>query len=106
MPSGFYTPGTVRGVRFDDPVFGIQWPLAAAVVSEQDLNWPLVEQKEVVADIALREREASESSNPCWNGWAGATGSSIALQLATSIPGIRLMARWVPEPSRQHTGAV
>jgi len=44
MTSAFYTPEAVRGVRFDDPVFGIQWPLVAAVVSEQDLNWPLVEQ--------------------------------------------------------------
>jgi dTDP-4-dehydrorhamnose 3,5-epimerase len=45
MTSGFYTPGAARGVRFDDPAFGIQWPLAATVVSEQDRNWPLVEWK-------------------------------------------------------------
>jgi dTDP-4-dehydrorhamnose 3,5-epimerase len=43
MTSAFYTPSAVRGARFDDPAFGIQWPLAATVVSEQDLNWPLVE---------------------------------------------------------------
>jgi dTDP-4-dehydrorhamnose 3,5-epimerase len=43
MTSQFYTPSTARGVRFDDPAFGIQWPLAATVVSEQDRNWPLVE---------------------------------------------------------------
>ena len=43
MTSAFYTPSAVRGVRFDDPAFGIQWPLAATVVSEQDRNWPLVE---------------------------------------------------------------
>ena len=43
MASAYYTPSTVRGVRFDDPVFGIQWPLAATVVSQQDLNWPLVQ---------------------------------------------------------------
>lgn len=34
MASEFYTPGAVRGVRFDDPAFGIQWPLAATVVSD------------------------------------------------------------------------
>jgi dTDP-4-dehydrorhamnose 3,5-epimerase len=44
MTSGFHTPGAVRCVRFDCRVFGLQWPLVAAVVSEQDLNWPLVEQ--------------------------------------------------------------
>jgi len=43
MTSEFYTPSAVRGVRFNDPAFGIQWPLVATVVSEQDLNWPLVE---------------------------------------------------------------
>jgi dTDP-4-dehydrorhamnose 3,5-epimerase len=42
MTSAFYTPSLVRGVRFDDPEFGIQWPLVATVVSEQDLKWPLV----------------------------------------------------------------
>jgi dTDP-4-dehydrorhamnose 3,5-epimerase len=43
MSSDFYTPSAVRGVRFDDPAFRIQWPLVATVVSEQDRNWPLVE---------------------------------------------------------------
>jgi dTDP-4-dehydrorhamnose 3,5-epimerase len=41
MTSGFYTPSAVRGVRFDDPAFGIEWPLLATVVSEQDRSWPL-----------------------------------------------------------------
>jgi dTDP-4-dehydrorhamnose 3,5-epimerase len=40
MTSGFYTPSVVRGVRFDDPAIGIQWPLDATVVSEQDRRWP------------------------------------------------------------------
>jgi dTDP-4-dehydrorhamnose 3,5-epimerase len=43
MTSEFYTPGAARGVRFDDPAFGIQWPAAATVVSEQDRNWPLMD---------------------------------------------------------------
>jgi len=42
MASAFYTPGAVRGVRFDDPAFAIRWPLAATAVSDQDRNWPLV----------------------------------------------------------------
>ena len=45
MTSAFYTPRAVRGVRFDDPAFSIQWPLVATVVSEQDRNWPLVERR-------------------------------------------------------------
>lgn len=43
MTSGFYSPSAVRGARFDDPAFDIQWPLLATLVSEQDRNWPLVE---------------------------------------------------------------
>jgi dTDP-4-dehydrorhamnose 3,5-epimerase len=43
MASAFYTPSAVRGVRFDDPAFGIQWPFGATVVSEQDRTWPLAE---------------------------------------------------------------
>ena len=46
MASEFYTPRAVRGVRFNDPAFNIQWPLAVTVISEQDRNWPLIERKE------------------------------------------------------------
>ena len=42
MTSAFYNPGAVRGARFDDPAFGIKWPLLATVISEQDLSWPLL----------------------------------------------------------------
>jgi dTDP-4-dehydrorhamnose 3,5-epimerase len=41
MTSELYTPAASHGVRFDDPAFGIEWPLAATVVSEQDRIWPL-----------------------------------------------------------------
>jgi dTDP-4-dehydrorhamnose 3,5-epimerase len=42
MASEFYNPSAARGVRFDDPAFGIQWPLAVTAISEQDRNWPLI----------------------------------------------------------------
>ena len=42
MSSAFYNSNAARGVRYDDPAFGIQWPLAVTAVSEQDRNWPLV----------------------------------------------------------------
>jgi|SRR5262252_4477430 len=45
MTSGFYTPNAARGVRFDDPEFGIRWPLDATVISEQDRSWPLFERQ-------------------------------------------------------------
>ena len=40
--SEFYNAEAASGIRFDDPVLGIQWPLAATAVSEQDRNWPLM----------------------------------------------------------------
>lgn len=43
MASAFYTPSAARGVRFDDPAFGIVWPLPVTEMSEQDRNWPLQE---------------------------------------------------------------
>ncbi len=36
----WYAPETARGVRFDDPVFGIEWPLEVAVISERDRTYP------------------------------------------------------------------
>ena len=38
--SAFYTPACERGLRYDDPAFGIEWPLQPSVVSEKDKRWP------------------------------------------------------------------
>ena len=39
--SQFYTPGSERGIRWNDPTFAIQWPLTEGlVISEKDQNWP------------------------------------------------------------------
>lgn len=35
-----YAPGHDRGVRWDDPAFGIPWPAAPAVIGERDASWP------------------------------------------------------------------
>jgi dTDP-4-dehydrorhamnose 3,5-epimerase len=37
--SQFYTPGTERGYRHDDPAFGIEWPLPVSTISEKDAGW-------------------------------------------------------------------
>ena len=47
MASEIYTPGAMRGVRFDDPAFAIRWPMVATMVSDQDRSWPLVEREEL-----------------------------------------------------------
>lgn len=41
--SAAYTPGAEGGVRWDDPAFGIDWPLPVSVISEKDANWPLLQ---------------------------------------------------------------
>ncbi|HJR71746.1 MAG TPA: dTDP-4-dehydrorhamnose 3,5-epimerase family protein [Gammaproteobacteria bacterium] len=35
-----YAPGAARGVRYDDPAFGIEWPAPVRVVSNADATWP------------------------------------------------------------------
>src|SRR5690606_2515785 len=36
----FYTPGSERGIRWDDPALGISWPAPVEVISEKDAGWP------------------------------------------------------------------
>jgi dTDP-4-dehydrorhamnose 3,5-epimerase len=38
--SQFYSPDAACGVRFNDPAFGIAWPLAVANISNADGSWP------------------------------------------------------------------
>ena len=39
--SQFYSPKSERGVRWDDPAFGISWPeIEKRIVSEKDKCWP------------------------------------------------------------------
>lgn len=37
-----YAPASARGVRHDDPAFGIRWPIPVEVISERDRTWPLL----------------------------------------------------------------
>ncbi len=36
----FYTPGSERGIRYDDPAFNIDWPVDVEIVSEKDRSHP------------------------------------------------------------------
>jgi dTDP-4-dehydrorhamnose 3,5-epimerase len=38
--SEFYAPTYARGLRWNDPAFGILWPTDIAVISDQDQNYP------------------------------------------------------------------
>jgi len=35
-----YHPELARGIRYDDPAFGISWPHSVTEISEKDLRWP------------------------------------------------------------------
>ena len=37
-----YTPGTERGLRYDDPALALSWPLPVSVISSKDAAWPLM----------------------------------------------------------------
>ncbi len=38
--SAFYAPDFARGVRWNDPAFGIEWPGEVRVIAERDRNYP------------------------------------------------------------------
>jgi len=37
--SEFYNPSHSTGIRWNDPLFGIKWPLNNPIISEKDLGW-------------------------------------------------------------------
>ncbi len=38
--TAFYTPGSERGIRWDDPAFNIDWPIGIRIVSDKDNSHP------------------------------------------------------------------
>ncbi|WP_369132382.1 dTDP-4-dehydrorhamnose 3,5-epimerase [Modestobacter sp. I12A-02662] len=39
MVSVPYAPGAEMGFRYDDPAFGVEWPLPVSVISDKDAAW-------------------------------------------------------------------
>jgi dTDP-4-dehydrorhamnose 3,5-epimerase len=39
LMSEFYQPGAGQGVRWNDPAFGIKWPVAVEEISDRDACW-------------------------------------------------------------------
>lgn len=52
-----YAPAAAKGVRYNDPQFGIEWPLEVVSISDADTSWPdyAPNQKQ---NVALLGREA------------------------------------------------
>jgi len=40
LTSSPYAASAARGVRYNDPAFGIDWPRPVTVISDADLQWP------------------------------------------------------------------
>ncbi len=40
--SAAHAPESARGLRYDDPALGIDWPLPVSRISERDRSWPLL----------------------------------------------------------------
>ena len=38
--SAFYAPESERGLRWDDPAIGIDWPSEPQEMSDKDRKWP------------------------------------------------------------------
>lgn len=45
LVSQFYTPGAESGIRYNDPQFGIEWPIKPIVISDKDANHPDYEEQ-------------------------------------------------------------
>ena len=46
LMSEFYSPDNYAGVRWNDPLFSIDWPMKdSVVISPQDMQWPLVDNR-------------------------------------------------------------
>ena len=50
----FYAPDLSAGVRWNDPVFGIRWPLPPALISQRDANYADFDSAWHQAEVARR----------------------------------------------------
>lgn len=46
LTDGIYKPSHERGVRFNDPEIGINWPLPPIEISGRDAGWPMLSELE------------------------------------------------------------
>ena len=75
-----YAPAAARGVRYNDPSFGIAWPLPPRLISRTDESWPDLRPVRLHDEAASKRREHlwSLSTQP-WPG-ASRTASRFAWQ--------------------------
>jgi dTDP-4-dehydrorhamnose 3,5-epimerase len=40
--SNYYDKKQSKGIRYDDPILNIKWPIKPKIISSQDKSWPLL----------------------------------------------------------------
>jgi dTDP-4-dehydrorhamnose 3,5-epimerase len=52
-----HTPNEEGGIRYDDPMLGLEWPLPVQIISQRDTAWkPLIEiEGELISRMTLRQ---------------------------------------------------
>lgn len=79
-----------QGFRWNEPEFGIDWPLAVSVISERDANWPLLaSMRSVTATIGklpTGRNESTDGTTVIGKRYARATTSHDALASDYSRP--------------------
>jgi dTDP-4-dehydrorhamnose 3,5-epimerase len=64
--SDVFAPELAAGVRWNDPAFGIRWPIAQdVVIAERDARYPDFERAQFEAQLTQREAGASTSCATC-----------------------------------------
>jgi dTDP-4-dehydrorhamnose 3,5-epimerase len=62
--SDFHAPALAGGVRWDDPAFGIEWPIAAEVlIAPRDASYPDFDAREFTAELARRTAAAPRGAD-------------------------------------------
>ena len=49
---GAYAPEAERGLRWDDPQLGLEWPLPVSTISAKDASWPLLAERRLLSELA------------------------------------------------------
>jgi len=68
----FYTPGYERGIRYDDPAFGIEWPAPITLTSNKDQFWPAFSAESSAAEVAAGRNATADGGGAATTEGGGA----------------------------------
>lgn len=94
--SGVHAPAGEEGFRFNEPEFGIEWPVPVTVISEEDATWPM--RNCVDSDVTMMtdvDRLLAERSTY--------DSSVIPARIAPACRPVQLSERATPAGTRRST---